>query len=54
MAQICEELLEWIKEESVRFRIMTPYNLLHEDCEGTQLKKWQKILIRNSRHVTYL
>lgn len=31
-----------------------PNNLLHEDCEGTQLKKWQKILIRNSRHVTYL
>lgn len=29
-------------------------NLLYEVCGGTKLKKWQKILIRNSRHVSYL
>lgn len=31
-----------------------PTNLLYKSCNGTQLKKWQKILIRNSRHVSYL
>ncbi len=29
-------------------------NLLHKSCQGTELTKWQKIWIRNSRHVTYL
>ena len=31
-----------------------PNNLMYHTCGGTQLKKWQKILIRDSRHVTYL
>lgn len=31
-----------------------PNNLLHSGCGGTTLKEWQRILIRNSRHVTYL
>jgi len=31
-----------------------PVNLMHQSCNGTQLKEWQRILIRNSRHITYL
>jgi hypothetical protein len=31
-----------------------PVNLMHRSCNGTQLRKWQKILMRNSRHITYL
>jgi len=31
-----------------------PDNLMHSSCGGTKLKKWQKVLMRNSRHVTYL
>lgn len=31
-----------------------PTNLMHGSCGGTQLKGWQKILMRNSRHITYL
>lgn len=30
-----------------------PVNLMHSSCNGTQLKEWQKILMRNSRHITY-
>lgn len=30
-----------------------PTNLLYNICGGTELKKWQRILIRNSRHVWY-
>jgi len=29
-------------------------NLMHSACGGTNLKKWQKCILRNSRHVTYL
>jgi hypothetical protein len=31
-----------------------PVNLMHNSCNGTQLRKWQKILMRDSRHITYL
>ncbi len=31
-----------------------PMNLMHSRCGGTQLKEWQRILVRNSRHITYL
>ena len=31
-----------------------PLNLMNATCGGTQLKEWQKILMRNSRHITYL
>ena len=31
-----------------------PVNLMHSSCRGTELKKWQKVIMRNSRHVTYL
>jgi hypothetical protein len=31
-----------------------PNNLMHSSCNGTQLKEWQKILMRDSRHITYL
>ncbi|UCE66876.1 MAG: hypothetical protein JSU85_02365 [Candidatus Zixiibacteriota bacterium] len=29
-------------------------NLANPNCGGTKLKKWQRIIIRNSRHVTYI
>lgn len=29
-------------------------NLMHSTCGGTKLKKWQRVILRNSRHVTYL
>jgi len=29
-------------------------NLMHSSCGGTQLREWQRILMRNSRHITYL
>ena len=29
-------------------------NLMHPTCGGTKLKKWQKCVLRNSRHVTFL
>jgi len=28
-------------------------NLLYETCGGTKLRTWQKLILRNSRHVTY-
>jgi hypothetical protein len=31
-----------------------PNNLMFSSCGGTELKGWQRALIRNSRHVTYL
>jgi hypothetical protein len=31
-----------------------PANLMHSRCGGTMLEGWQKTLIRNSRHITYL
>lgn len=31
-----------------------PVNLMHSSCGGTQLREWQRILMRNSRHITYL
>lgn len=31
-----------------------PVNLMHSICGGTQLREWQRILMRNSRHITYL
>jgi hypothetical protein len=31
-----------------------PVNLMHSSCNGTQLREWQRILMRNSRHITYL
>ncbi|MDT8385241.1 MAG: hypothetical protein RRB22_12590 [Gammaproteobacteria bacterium] len=29
-------------------------NLMNPTCGGTELKKWQKCILRNSRHVTFL
>lgn len=29
-------------------------NLAHANCGGEKLKKWQRIIIRNSKHVTYV
>src|SRR4029450_5691244 len=31
-----------------------PVNLPYRSCNGTQLREWQRILMRNSRHITYL
>jgi hypothetical protein len=31
-----------------------PMNLMNSSCGGTQLEGWQRTLIRNSRHITYL
>jgi hypothetical protein len=31
-----------------------PDNLMNGQCGGTKLKKWQRVILRNSRHVTYL
>jgi hypothetical protein len=31
-----------------------PANLMHSSCNGTELRGWQRILMRNSRHITYL
>ena len=31
-----------------------PVNLMYKSCGGTKLREWQKILMRNSRHITYL
>ena len=29
-------------------------NLMHSTCGGTKLKKWQRCILRNSRHVTFI
>ena len=29
-------------------------NLMHPTCGGTKLRKWQRCVVRNSRHVTFL
>jgi len=31
-----------------------PNNLMFSNCGGTELKKWQKIIMRDSRHITYI
>lgn len=35
------------------FHDSDPNNLLHGQCGGTTLKKWQRLSLRNSRHITY-
>jgi hypothetical protein len=36
------------------WHVNTANNLANPSCGGTQLKKWQRIIIRNSKHVTYV
>lgn len=36
------------------WHVDAPNNLANPICGGKKLKKWQRIIIRNSRHVTYI
>jgi hypothetical protein len=45
--ELCHAVYPWGHHDD-------PVNLMHSRCNGTELREWQRILVRNSRHVTYL